>query len=107
MKVEHNAMNTTMTSTMPGCDDVVVQTLPLFEMMRMRAATTARRHPTLGFAAPNPQSFVQFSVCRWHAIGYGIPLPQPVPVLSSGFRHAAAGRHSSHSYAARQQVLWY
>lgn len=29
----------------------VIQTLPLFEMMRMRAATTARRHPTLGFAA--------------------------------------------------------
>jgi hypothetical protein len=29
----------------------IVQTLPLFEMMRMRAATTARRHPTLGFAA--------------------------------------------------------
>lgn len=30
--------------------DAVVHTLPLFEMMRMRAATTARRHPTLGFA---------------------------------------------------------
>lgn len=29
----------------------IIQTLPLFEMMRMRAATTARRHPTLGFAA--------------------------------------------------------
>lgn len=60
MKAERNAMNTTMTSTVPGCDDVVVQTLPLFEMMRMRAATTARRHPTLGFAAPNPQSFVRW-----------------------------------------------
>lgn len=32
----------------------VVQTLPLFEMMRMRAATTARRHPRLGFAATEP-----------------------------------------------------
>lgn len=39
-----------------GCDDVVIQTLPLFEMMRMRAATTARRHPTLGFAAADPKS---------------------------------------------------
>lgn len=29
----------------------IIQTLPLFEMMRMRAATTARRHPMLGFAA--------------------------------------------------------
>ncbi len=60
MKAERNAMNTTMTSTAPGCDDVVVQTLPLFEMMRMRAATTARRHPTPGFAAPNPQSSVRW-----------------------------------------------
>ena len=39
-----------------GCDDVVIQTLPLVEMMRMRAATTARRHPTLGFAAADPKS---------------------------------------------------
>ena len=39
-----------------GCEDVVIQTLPLFEMMRMRAATTARRHPTLGFAAADPKS---------------------------------------------------
>jgi hypothetical protein len=30
--------------TSTGCD-AVIQTLPLFEMMRMRAATTARRHP--------------------------------------------------------------
>ncbi|NUZ08016.1 DUF1254 domain-containing protein [Piscinibacter koreensis] len=34
----------------------IVQTLPLFEMMRMRAATTARRHRTLGFAAADPGS---------------------------------------------------
>ncbi|MBK6004811.1 DUF1254 domain-containing protein [Ramlibacter ginsenosidimutans] len=34
----------------------IVHTLPLFEMMRMRAATTARRHPTLGFAADDPGS---------------------------------------------------
>lgn len=38
------------------CDDAVVQTLPLFEMMRMRAATTARRHPVQGFAAPDAAS---------------------------------------------------
>jgi len=30
---------------------VLIQTLPLFEMMRMRAATTARRHPVQGFAS--------------------------------------------------------
>ena len=34
----------------------VIQTLPLFEMMRMRAATTARRHPTLGFASDDRES---------------------------------------------------
>ena len=34
----------------------IVQTLPLFEMMRMRAATTARRHPQLGFAAEDRAS---------------------------------------------------
>jgi hypothetical protein len=34
----------------------VIQTLPLFEMMRMRAATTARRHPTLGFASEDRES---------------------------------------------------
>jgi hypothetical protein len=36
--------------------DAVIQTLPLFEMMRMRAATTARRHPTLGFASEDRES---------------------------------------------------
>lgn len=36
--------------------DAIVQTLPLFEMMRMRAATTARRHPSLGFAAQDRSS---------------------------------------------------
>ena len=34
----------------------VLQTLPLFEMMRMRAATTARRHPVLGFASEDRAS---------------------------------------------------
>lgn len=43
-----------------GCEDVVIQTLPLFEMMRMRAATTARRHPVLGFAAPYPASAMRW-----------------------------------------------
>jgi len=38
----------------------LVQALPLFEMMRMRAATTARRHPTLGFAGDGP-----LSTLRW------------------------------------------
>lgn len=36
--------------------DLIVQTLPLFEMMRMRAATTARRHPELGFAGEDRQT---------------------------------------------------
>lgn len=38
----------------------IVQTLPLFEMMRMRAATTARRHPVLGFAAEDRASRVRW-----------------------------------------------
>lgn len=38
----------------------VVQTLPLFEMMRMRAVTTARRHPTRGFASDD-----RGSTLRW------------------------------------------
>jgi len=36
--------------------EAVIQTLPLFEMMRMRAATTARRHEVLGFASQDPAS---------------------------------------------------
>jgi hypothetical protein len=40
--------------------DALVQTLSLFEMMRMRAATTARRHPTLGFASQD-----RASTLRW------------------------------------------
>lgn len=38
----------------------LVQTLPLFEMMRMRAATTARRHPLLGYAGE-----ARDSTLRW------------------------------------------
>lgn len=34
----------------------LIQTLPLFEMMRMRAATTARRHPVAGFASDDRSS---------------------------------------------------
>jgi hypothetical protein len=55
-----NTMNGTTISTSNSCDDVVIQTLPLFEMMRMRAATTARRHPVLGFAAPEPASTLRW-----------------------------------------------
>lgn len=33
-----------------------IHTLPLYEMARMRAATSPRRHPVLGFAAPDPGS---------------------------------------------------
>lgn len=34
----------------------LIQTLPLFEMMRMRAATTSRRHAVLGFASADRTS---------------------------------------------------
>jgi hypothetical protein len=40
--------------------NALIQTLPLFEMMRMRAATTARRHPTLGYASDD-----RGSTLRW------------------------------------------
>ncbi len=49
MDTTHNA-DTTVTRK------IIVQTLPLFEMMRMRAATTARRHPLLGFASDDRNS---------------------------------------------------
>lgn len=55
-----NAMNqTVLTRPDTGAAEAraaIVQTLPLYEMMRMRAATTARRHRTLGFAADDPGS---------------------------------------------------
>ncbi|MBX3623065.1 MAG: DUF1254 domain-containing protein [Rhizobacter sp.] len=46
----------TTPSTPHNVHDSITQTLPLFEMMRMRASTTARRHPTLGFASADPGS---------------------------------------------------
>ena len=48
--------STTDTPVSPVLTRVLIQTLPLFEMMRMRAATTARRHPTLGFASEDRDS---------------------------------------------------
>lgn len=47
-----------MTATSPR--DTIIQALPLFEMMRMRAATTARRHPTFGFAGPDARSTLRW-----------------------------------------------
>lgn len=44
-------------------DDVqalVIQTLPLFEMARMRSANTARRHPVAGFAGEGPASTMRW-----------------------------------------------
>lgn len=38
----------------------LIQTLPLFEMVRMRAATTARRHPVLGYASDDPGSALRW-----------------------------------------------
>lgn len=53
--------NMTMTpQTEARVRHALIQTLPLFEMMRMRAATTARRHPVLGFA-----SEARGSTLRW------------------------------------------
>lgn len=55
-------MNAFATSTLHDADSLaaaraaVLQTLPLFEMMRMRAGTTARRHPVLGFASEDRTS---------------------------------------------------
>lgn len=56
MNREMNSMDLKNLSISQGCENLVIQTLPLFEMMRMRAATTARRHSTLGFAAADPKS---------------------------------------------------
>ncbi|RYY98289.1 MAG: DUF1254 domain-containing protein, partial [Comamonadaceae bacterium] len=44
------------TTTGEAARAAVVQTLPLFESIRMRAATTARRHPALGYAGPDAAS---------------------------------------------------
>ena len=50
----------TLSRSPAAARDAVIQTLPLFEMMRMRAATTARRHATLGFASED-----RASLMRW------------------------------------------
>ncbi|MBS0427883.1 MAG: DUF1254 domain-containing protein [Proteobacteria bacterium] len=49
-------LDTTFKHDTTAAEAAVIQTLPLFEMMRMRAATTARRHPSLGFASDEPGS---------------------------------------------------
>lgn len=49
-------MSTPLMSSREMARNAVLQTLPLFEMMRMRAATTARRHPVLGFASEDRAS---------------------------------------------------
>lgn len=40
----------------PAARQAVMATLPLFEMARMRAANTARKHPVAGFAGDSPDS---------------------------------------------------
>lgn len=47
-------------SQLQSARQYVTQTLPLFEMARMRAANTARRHPRLGFAGDGPQSTLRW-----------------------------------------------
>lgn len=44
----------------PDAQAAVLQSLPLFEMARMRAATTARRHPSLGFAGEGRDSSMRW-----------------------------------------------
>jgi len=56
-------MTTTSTIDAPvqqAVHQALIQTLPLFEMMRMRAATTARRHPTLGYASDHRDSSMRW-----------------------------------------------
>lgn len=40
--------------------ELILETLPLFEMARMRAANTARKHPTQGFAGDGPTSTLRW-----------------------------------------------
>lgn len=54
------AFSTTETPSHGNARAAVQQTLPLFEMMRMRAATTARRHPVQGFASDNRASHMRW-----------------------------------------------
>jgi len=56
MKAMNDSTTKNTTDTTASARDAVIQTLPLFEMMRMRAATTARRHATQGFASADPAS---------------------------------------------------
>lgn len=43
-----------------GPREAIIETLPLFEMARMRSANTARRHPVLGFAGDAPGSTLRW-----------------------------------------------
>jgi acyl-CoA synthetase (NDP forming) len=44
----------------PGVRDLVIETLPLYEMARMRSANTARKHPVHGFAGDGPASTLRW-----------------------------------------------
>jgi len=50
------ASDTASSSVSPSLREAVVATLPLFEMARMRASNTARKHPVEGFAGDSPTS---------------------------------------------------
>jgi len=49
-----------MSTTQPDTCSAVMATLPLFEMARMRAATTPRRHSVQGFAGDTPNSSMRW-----------------------------------------------
>ena len=48
------------TSNLQSAREAVTHTLPLFEMARMRAATSPRKHPLHGFAASEPGSTLRW-----------------------------------------------
>lgn len=50
------ALDAVLLTTSAAARDAVLVTLPLFEMARMRAANTARKHPTEGYAGDSPTS---------------------------------------------------
>ena len=56
-------MNTSTSRT----HQAIVHTLPLFEMMRMRAATAPRKHPQLGFAGADEASNLRWANTFTHS----------------------------------------
>ncbi|MFG5407169.1 DUF1254 domain-containing protein [Piscinibacter sakaiensis] len=83
--------------------DALVQTLPLFEMMRMRAATTARRHPRLGYASEDrraPRRWVNLFTHTRRKLGPGdreVVSPNNDTLYSNAWLDLSAGPVLIHS----------